>query len=197
MRRARPLRPGTFPIANDYALASGPLTLTVTGGGPFYLPALAPANAATVQVVVVNPPIVAQWAENTDTVDEGEDATATLTLKTAADVPKPRAAYKVKVFTTNSSAVAGDDYTALSTELTVEPANWRPGGGVLAVSVPVTVETLQDLVLEGDERFRLHVSATPNQAPLGFECPAESPGTWAARGDARPTSSSTTTRPCR
>ena len=163
---------GTFPIANDYSLASGPLTLTVTGGGPFYLPALAPANAATVQVVVVNPPIVAQWAENTDTVDEGEDGTATLTLKTAADVPKPRAAYKVKVFTTNSSAVAGDDYTALSTELTVEPANWRPGGGVLAVSVPVTVETLQDLVLEGEERFRLQVSAVTGQAPLGIECGA-------------------------
>ena len=169
---------GTFPIANDYALAPGALTATVEGGGQLYVPAAAPANAATVQVVMVNPPIVAQWAQNADTVAEGKDATATLTLKTAADVPKPRADYKVRVFTTNSSAVVGvddevDDYTALSTELTVEPANWRPGGGVLAVSVPVTVETLQDLVLEGDERFRLQVSAvTGNQAPLGFdECP--------------------------
>ena len=85
------------------------------------MPAAAPANAATVQVVVVNPPIVAQWAENEYEVDEGQDRIATLTLKTAADVPKPRAAYAVKVFTTNHTAVAGDDYTALSTELTVEP----------------------------------------------------------------------------
>ena len=46
---------GTFPIANDYTLASGGLTATVTGGGRLYVPAPAPANAATVQVVVVDP----------------------------------------------------------------------------------------------------------------------------------------------
>ena len=166
---------GTFPIANDYALASGPLTLTVTGGGPFYLPALAPANAATVQVVVVNPPIVAQWAENAYTVAEGEDATATLTLKTAAGmpkVPKPRADYKVRVFTTNHTAVTADDFTAVDVELTVRPGDWTGDGAVFAVSVPVTVETLQDLVLEGEERFRLQVNAVTGQAPLGIECGA-------------------------
>ena len=103
----------TFPIANDYTLASGGLTATVTGVGRLYVPAAAPANAATVQVVVVDPPIVAQWAENEYEVDEGEDATAAVTLKTAAGVPKPRAAYAVKVFTTNHTAVAGDDYTAV------------------------------------------------------------------------------------
>ena len=85
---------GTFPIADDYTLASGGLAATVTGGGRLYVPAAAPANAATVQVVVVDPPIVAQWAENAYEVAEGKDATAALTLKTAADVPKPRAAYK-------------------------------------------------------------------------------------------------------
>ena len=165
---------GTFPIADDYSLASGPLTLTVTGGGRLYVPAAAPANAATVQVVVVNPPIVAQWAENEYEVDEGQDRIATLTLKTAADVPKPRAAYAVKVFTTNHTAVAGDDYTAVSRhpELTVVPGDWTADGAVFAVSVPVTVETLQDLVLEGEERFRLQVSAAAGQAPLGIECGA-------------------------
>ena len=85
---------GTFPIANDYTLASGGLTATVTGGGHLYVPAPAPANAATVQVVVVDPPIVAQWAENAYEVAEGGGATAALTLKTAAGMPKPRAAYK-------------------------------------------------------------------------------------------------------
>ena len=147
----------------------------------------------------MNPPIVAQWAENAYTVAEGEDATATLTLKTAAGmpkVPKPRADYKVKVFTTNHTAVAGDDFTAVDVELTVRPGDWTADGAVFAVSVPVTVETLQDLVLEGEERFRLQVSAVTGQAPLGIECGAGL-RTWAARGDARPRSSSTTTRPCR
>ena len=167
---------GTFPIANDYALASGDLTATVEPGGQLYVPA--PANAATVQVVMVNPPIVAQWAKNAYTVAEGESApageneTATLTLKTAAGVPKPRAAYKVKVFTTNSSAVAGDDFTAVDVELTVQPGDWKADGAVFAASVPVTVETVDDSLLEGDERFHLQVSAAPNQAPLGLECPA-------------------------
>ena len=82
----------------------------------------APANAATVQVAVADPPIVAQWAEDAYTVAEGEDATAAaLTLKTAAGVPKPRVDYKVKVFTTNNTAVDGDDFTAVSGDLTVRP----------------------------------------------------------------------------
>ena len=163
---------GTFPIADDYTLASGGLAATVTGVGRLYVPAAAPANAATVQVVVVDPPIVAQWAEDAYEVAEGKDATAALTLKTAAGMPKPRADYKVRMFTTNDSAVAGDDYTAVSGELTVRPGDWTADGAVFAASVPATVETVDDSLLEGDERFRLQVSAAANQAPLGLECPA-------------------------
>ena len=163
---------GTFPIANDDTLASGGLTATVTGGGRIYVPAAAPANAATVQVVVVDPPIVAQWAEDAYEVAEGKDATAALTLKTAAGVPKPRADYKVKVFTTNDSAVAADDFTAVSGEVTVRPGDWTLDGAVFAASVPATVETVGDSLLEGEERFRLQVSAVTGQAPLGLECPA-------------------------
>ena len=160
----------TFPIANDYTLASGGLTATVTGGGRLYVPA--PANAATVQVVVVDPLIVAQWAENAYTVAEGKDATAAVTLKTAAGMPKPRAAYAVTVFTTNHTAVAGDDFTAVSGEVTVQPGDWTADGAVFAASVPATVETVDDSLLEGEERFRLQVSAVTGQAPLGLECPA-------------------------
>ena len=138
------------------------------------MPAAVPANAATVQVVVVNPPIVAQWAKDAYEVDEGQDRIATLTLKTAAGVPKPRAAYAVKVFTTNDSAVAGDDFTAVSgtPPLTVVPGDWTADGAVFAASVPATVETVDDSILEGEERFRLQVSAVTGQAPLGLECPA-------------------------
>ena len=163
---------GTFPIAADYTLASGGLTATVTGGGRLYVPAAAPANAATVQVVMTDPPIIAQWAENEYEVDEGEDATATLTLKTAAGVPKPRVDYKVRVFTTDNTAVTGDDFTAVDVERTVQPGDWTADGAVFAASAPATVETVDDGVLEGEERFRLQVSAVTGQAPLGLECPA-------------------------
>ena len=188
---------GTFPIAADYTLASGALTATVTGGGRRYVPAPAPANAATVQVVVVDPPIVAQWAEDAYTVAEGGDATAALTLTTAAGMPKPRAAYAVTVFTTNHSAVAGDDYTAVSGELTVRPGDWTGDGAVFAASVPATVGTVDDSILEGDERFRLQVSAARPARPRSGSSAPPGSGIWAARGDARPPSSSTTTRPCR
>ena len=161
---------GTFPIADDYTLASGGLTATVTGGGRLYVPAA--ANAATVQVVVVDPPIVAQWAEDAYEVAEGKDATAALTLKTAAGMPKPRADYKVRMFTTNDSAVDADDFTAVSAEVTVQPGDWTADGAVFAASVPATVETVGDSILEGEERFRLQVSAVTGQAPLGLECPA-------------------------
>ena len=43
---------------------------------------------------------------------------------------------------------------------------------MFAATVPATVETVDDSILEGDERFRLQVSAVTGQAPLGLECPA-------------------------
>ena len=164
---------GTFPIAGDYTLGSGSVTATVTGGAQLYLPAPAPSNAATVEVVMVNPPIIAQWAEDEYEVAESEDATATLTLKTAANVPKPRAHYKVKVFTTDDSAEAVDDFAAVDVELIVQPDDWKADGTAFAVSVPVTVEMVDDSLFEGEERLRLQVSAVANQAPLELEleCP--------------------------
>ena len=84
----------TFGIADDYTLASGALTATIAGVGDGYAPAPAPGNAATVQVVVANPPfIVAMWAKNAYTVTEGGVVEATVTLRTAAGVPKPRKDY--------------------------------------------------------------------------------------------------------
>ena len=70
--------------------------------------------------------------------------------------------------------MAGDDYTAVSgtPPLTVQPGDWTADGAVFAASVPATVGTVGDSLLEGDERFRLQVSAVTGQAPLGLECPA-------------------------
>ena len=178
----------------------GGLTATVTGGGRLYVPALAPANAATVQVVVVNPPIVAQWAENQYEVAEGEDEneTATLTLKTAAGRAEAAGGRtRSRCSPRTIPRWTADDFTAVDVELTVRPGDWTGDGAVFAVSVPVTVETLQDLVLEGEERFRLQVSAADQSGSARDRVPRRSPRTWAARGDARPRSSSTTTRPCR
>ena len=113
---------GTFPIAADYSLASGDLTATVTGGERNYLPAPAPANAATVQVAVADLPIVAQWAEeclhggrgqgrdgHVDAEDGGGHAEAAGWTTRSRCSPR------------DNTAVDGDDFTAVDVELTVRP----------------------------------------------------------------------------
>ena len=116
----------TFGIANDYTLASGALTATIASVGDGYVLAPAPANAATVQVVVANPVIVAMWAENAYTVTEGEVVNATVTLRTAAGVPKPRKAFSFSVLSVRDTAQAGDDYPDAS--LTLGGATGRLDG---------------------------------------------------------------------
>ena len=162
----------TFGIANDYTLASGALTATIAGVGDGYATAPAPGNAATVQVVVVNPPFIVKWDEDAYTVTEGEDVEATVTLRTAAGVPKPRNDYHVALISVGDSAEAGDDYTDVSLALAVQPGDWKADGAGFAASVPVSVATVNDSVVEADERFYLAVATSIGQLPLGLECPA-------------------------
>ena len=162
----------TFGIANDYTLASGALTATIAGVGDGYATAPAPGNAATVQVVVANPPFIVKWDKDAYTVTEGEDVEATVTLRTAAGVPKPRNDYHVALISLSDSAVAGDDYPDVSLTLAVQPADWKADGAGFAASVPVSVATVNDSVVEADERFYLAVATSIGQLPLGLECPA-------------------------
>ena len=163
----------TFGIADDYTLASGALTATIAGVGDGYALAPAPGNAATVQVVVANPVIVAMWTENASTVTEGEVVNATVTLRTAAGVPKPRKAFSFSVLSVSDSAQAGDDYTDVSLALAVQPGDWKADGAGFTASKPVSAATVNDSVVEADERFYLAVASSIGQPPLGLDCPAE------------------------
>ena len=162
----------TFGIANDYTLASGALTATIAGVGDGYATAPAPGNAATVQVVVVNPPFIVKWDKDAYTVTEGGVVNATVTLRTAAGVPKPRNDYHVALISVGDSAEAGDDYPDVSLALAVQPGDWKADGAGFAASVPVSVATVNDSVVEADERFYLAVATSIGQLPLGLECPA-------------------------
>ena len=157
------------PAVTAVALTSAPQ------GGGRYATAPAPGNAATVQVVVVNPPFIVKWDEDAYTVTEGEDVEATVTLRTAAGVPKPRNDYHVALISVGDSAVAGDDYPDVSLTLAVPPADWMADGAGFAASVPVSVATVNDSDVEADERFYLAVASSIGQLPLGLDCPAELP----------------------
>ena len=131
----------------------------------------APGNAATVQVVVVNPPFIVKWAEDAYTVTEGEAVNATVTLRTAGGVPKPRNDYHVALISVGDSAEAGDDYPDVSLPLAVQPADWEADEAGFAASIPVSVATVNDSDVEADERFYLAVASSIGQLPLGLECP--------------------------
>ena len=152
----------------------------------------APANAATVQVVVANPVIVAMWAENAYTVTEGEVVNATVTLRTAAGVPKPRKAFSFSVLSVRDTAQAGDDYTDASLTLAVQPGDWTADGAGFAASVPVSAATVNDSVVEADERFYLAVGTAPCSPRSASIAPSGS-GTWEGRRAALPRSPSRTT----
>ena len=144
----------THPISTAASLAPGDLTATVTGGGGAYRPAAAP-----VAVVFTSPPLTAAWAADAYTADEG--------------VPKPPRSYLIRVITGSDSATVGGDYTHVTSELTVEPGDWTADGAVFTATVALTVETVEDSVLEGDERFYVILIKAAGQVPPGLECPDE------------------------
>ena len=121
---------------------------------------------------MANPPFIVKWDKDAYTVTEGEDVEATVTLRTAAGVPKPRNDYHVALISLGDSAVAGDDYPDVSLTLAVQPADWKADGAGFAASVTVSVATVNDSVVEADERFHLAVASSIGQLPLGLECPA-------------------------
>ena len=116
-------------------------------------------------------PFTAAWAANDYTADEGESVTVKATLHTAADEPMPPMNYLIGVFTEGNSATAGADYTPVTTNLTVEPDDWKTDGAVFTATVELTVETVEDSDLEGDERFYVILVKAVDQVQPGLECP--------------------------
>ena len=53
------------------------------------------------------------------------------------------------------------------------PGDWTADGAGFAASVPVSVTTVNDNIVEADERFYLAVTSADGQPPLGSDCPAE------------------------
>ena len=175
----------TFVIADDYSLASGGLTATVTGVGNGYAPAMAPANAATVRVSMANPLIVAQWAENAYTVTEGGVVEATVRLRTAAGVPKPRKDYRFEATAhagrlprgaTSTTRMRPPPRTVLAGRL---EGRWS---GIRRVRFELTVATVNDSVVEDRRRrFYLAVTTADGQPRARRGVPRRAP--QRARGD--------------
>ena len=155
---------------------SGDLTATVVAG-PGYVPAATPANAATVEVVSPgNAGILSYfWAEAAYSVDEGDSVDVVVTLRTAANVPKPRESFLIygmvtAVLTgegdmaTQGALVtgAGGDYTHTSESGgAFAPDAWSADGAVFTATKTHTIQTTEDSAYEGNERFKIVLARGP------------------------------------
>ena len=158
---------------------SGDLTATVVAGTG-YVPAPTPANAATVAVVAPGYTGILSyfWAEAAYSVTEGDAVEVMVTLRTAANVPKPRESFLTygiitQVLTGEGDMAtqgalntgAGGDYTHTSERPgTIAPDAWSADGAMFTVTTTHTIATTGDSAYEGDERFKIVLTNAPGGA---------------------------------
>ena len=157
---------------------SGDLTATVVAGTG-YVPAATPANAATVSVLApgINNVLSYQFDAAAHSVDEGDSLDFVVTLRTAAGVPKPRERFSAAAFATVELTGEPDmatgsftdihdihhpgDYTAASGgNVALAPDAWSADGAVFTATRTHVVQTTEDSVYEGNERFSVRLTTT-------------------------------------
>ncbi len=146
-------------VALDYpGNTSGDLTVTVVEGAG-YAPALAPNDAATVQVKapMSGLPLSVRFSQASWTVDEGATVAPTVTFTLAPGLAEPRDRFTVSLETTPEVADSGVDFVAYpAPRARAEPGDWQPASdGGKTQTVAITYETLQDTLVEPNEIFRL------------------------------------------
>ena len=141
--------------------------------GTGYVPAATPANAATVAVVSPGTILSFYWAEAAYSVAEGDVAEVVVTLRTAADVPKPRESFNVSQILT--AALTGEPDMATQGALVTgaggdyahtsetgggfyAPSDWTADGAVFTATRTHTIPTTEDSAYEGNERFKIVLS---------------------------------------
>ena len=159
-----------------FGTTSGDLTATVAAGTG-YAPPASPNNAATVEVVAKGNggTLSFYWAEAAYSVDEGDSVEAVVTLRTAANVPKPRESFSVSSIITQELTGEADmatisstgnpgDFTATSGTQGGQfaPDAWSADGAVFTATRTYTIQTTEDSAYEGDERFKVTVVRAGN-----------------------------------
>ena len=149
----------------------GNVAATVAGGDD-HLPALAPNNAASVQMKVPasGRSVTVSHQTGAYTVEEGDTLTVTVTFATAAGVAQPRESVAYLLSTEQDTAVSNQDYTAKSAQRTLPSSAWTEEGGVYTATATETFDTIEDSIYEGSLQFKVELG----MSPIGPVCP---PGT--------------------
>ena len=130
-------------------------------GRSWYAPAVAPNNAATVQVKAPASglPLSVRFSQASWTVDEGATVDTTLTFTLAPGLAEPRGdGFEVYLETVPEGDTTSDvDFVAYREPRAIaEPGDWQPAsGGGKTQTVAITYVTLQDTVVEPNEIFHM------------------------------------------
>ena len=156
---------------------SGDLTATVVGASG-YAPAIAPNNAATVEMKAPSSgrTLTIAHQQGNYSVTEGGPWSATVTFSTGVGVAEPRQDVQASLSTQSGTAISGqgNDFRTYSVEVTVTASDWTAASGAFTATKTITNVTYQDDEYEGSEQFnmRLHRS-NPSTVPAFFAptCP--------------------------
>ena len=158
---------------------SGDLTATVPEGAG-YAPAIAPNDAATVQVKVPASglSLSVRHDQTSWTVDEGATVTPTVTFTLAPGLAEPRDSFSVYFELVDEVADSGVDfvsYTDPEPLARAEPGDWRPAsGGGKTQTVATPFETIPDTVVEANEVAYMRFNRV-NRGVKSADIPSTSP----------------------
>ena len=154
-----------FTVYLDYpGNTNGDLTFTVEGGSG-YAPAIAPNNAATVEVKAPASglPVTVRQAQTSWTVEEGGTVDVAVTFTLAPGLAEPRDSFTVYLDPSDELAERGDDYVAYTDpepRARAESGGWQPvSGGGKTQTATFAFESIQDTDVEANEVVLLQLSS--------------------------------------
>ena len=154
-----------FTVYLDYpGNTNGDLTFTVEGGSG-YAPAIAPNNAATVEVKAPASglPVTVRQAQTSWTVEEGGTVDVAVTFTLAPGLAEPRDNFTVYLDPSDELAERGDDYVAYTDpepRARAESGGWQPvSGGGKTQTATFAFESIQDTDVEANEIVLLQLSS--------------------------------------
>ena len=130
-----------------------------------YAPALAPNNAASIQVKAPASglPLKLQHDQTMWTVNEGDTLNVTLTFTLAPGLAEPRDSYAVFLAVEAGDASPGADFVGFTDpepRVVAEPGDWQTAGdGGSTQTVTISIETIGDSEVEANETFDLFFAA--------------------------------------
>ena len=162
----------------------GSLTATVASGTG-YTPAIAPANAATVQMKVPasGRTLTISHAQSDYTVTEGEVLTVQVNFTTGTGVAQPREDVPFAVDFMADSATAPDDYPEIPQAIgshTITPGDWSASGTAYTELWSGMVTIVDDTKYEGSEDFTFGLAQLAGTQTFFY--PTCSPGTQSQGG---------------